>query len=118
MVIPVVPKRMFLSKFISLLSNWETQTKLCHVLALGATVKMIPLILSALITKHLCSYEQHFAEEGCMLPINQQHSWVYLMHRDTPWCKNCHSSFTTSGTRTKEGSEIQKFLGRMELVVG
>lgn len=47
---------------------WETQTELCHVFALGAVVKMIPL--SALITKHLCSYEQHFAEEVCMLPIN------------------------------------------------
>lgn len=84
LVVPGVPERMFLSKLFSLLSNWETQTKLCHVLALGAAVKMIPLTLSVLIAKHLCSYEQHFAEEGCMLPIYQQHSWVYLMHGDTP----------------------------------
>lgn len=50
MVIPVIPKRTFLRKLISLLSNWEPQAELCHVLALGAAVRLIPLILSALIT--------------------------------------------------------------------
>lgn len=80
MVIPAIPKRMFLRKLISLLSNWETQTEICHGSALGAAAGLIPLILSALITKHLCSCEQHFAPAACVLPINLQHSWVCLMH--------------------------------------
>lgn len=33
-------------------------------MALDAVVKMIRLVLSALITRHLFSYEQHLAEEG------------------------------------------------------
>lgn len=67
MVIPVIPKRTFLRKLISLLSNWEPQAELCHVLALGAAVRLIPLILSALITTP-CAPVQPFAQ-GAVFPL-------------------------------------------------
>lgn len=116
MVIPVIPKRMFLRKLISLLPNWETQTKLCPVLALGAAVRLIPLFLSALITKHLCSCEQRCAKEARVLPVNQQHSWVYFMHRDTPQ-RQRHPSFTARGARTGDRSGIHREWSRMEFEV-
>lgn len=86
MVIPAIPKRMFLRKLISLLSNWETQTEICHGSALGAAAGLIPLILSALITKHLCSCEQHFAPVSSTLPQQPVCSPLICSTAGCVWC--------------------------------
>lgn len=104
-----------MNKLISSLSNWETQTKVWHVLALGAAVKMMPLILAALITSAPVSA---LRRRRLVLPLNQRCGWVYLgigTHRGAE-IVTAPSRLVVLEQKKDLGSKIQKFLGRMELV--